>query len=62
MVQNRGIFRRNTRSRKTRNSVHVPPEWMFTLGQNTQLCRYGVNVPMISAIRQQWHLFAVPAD
>lgn len=36
MVQNRGIFRRNTRSRKTRNSVHVPPEWMFTLGQNTQ--------------------------
>ncbi|ECN5820950.1 hypothetical protein AAO05_22600, partial [Salmonella enterica subsp. enterica serovar Infantis] len=27
-----------------------------------RLCRYGVNVPMISAIRQQWHLFAVPAD
>lgn len=36
MVQNRGIFRRNMRSRKTRNSVHVPPEWMFTLSQNTQ--------------------------
>jgi hypothetical protein len=27
-----------------------------------RLCRYGVNVPMISAIRQQWHLFAIPAD
>ncbi|WP_349290026.1 DUF6685 family protein, partial [Salmonella enterica] len=27
-----------------------------------RLCRYSVNVPMISAIRQQWHLFAVPAD
>ncbi|WP_253299633.1 DUF6685 family protein [Citrobacter cronae] len=26
-----------------------------------RLCRYGVNVPMISAIRQQWHLFAIPA-
>lgn len=36
MVQNRGIFRRNTRSRKTRNCVHVPPGQVFTLGQNTQ--------------------------
>ncbi len=24
-----------------------------------RLCRYGVNVPMISALRQQWHLFAM---
>lgn len=35
MVQNRGIFRRNMRSRRTRNSVHVPPEYLFTLGQKT---------------------------
>jgi hypothetical protein len=27
-----------------------------------RLCRYGVNVRMISALRQQWHLFAIPAE
>lgn len=27
-----------------------------------RLCRFGVNVPMLSALRQQWHLFAIPAD
>ena len=30
--------------------------------EKAKLCRYGVNVPMISVIRQQWHLFAISAD
>ncbi|HEJ7033264.1 TPA: DUF6685 family protein [Serratia marcescens] len=27
-----------------------------------RLCRYSVNARMVSALRQQWHLFAIPAD
>ncbi|MGV2813871.1 DUF6685 family protein [Enterobacter cancerogenus] len=27
-----------------------------------RLCRYDVNVRMISALRQKWHLFTIPAD
>lgn len=36
MVQDRGILIRNTRSRLSRMSVHVRPESVFTLVQNTQ--------------------------
>ncbi|WP_426914548.1 DUF6685 family protein, partial [Serratia bockelmannii] len=27
-----------------------------------RLCRYSVNAWMASALRQEWHLFAIPAD
>lgn len=27
-----------------------------------RLCRYSVNVSMITALRQKWHLYAIPAD
>lgn len=27
-----------------------------------RLCCYSVNVPMITALRQKWHLYAIPAD
>ncbi|WP_367892899.1 DUF6685 family protein (plasmid) [Enterobacter asburiae] len=34
----------------------------ITVPLTGRLCRYSANVPMITALRQKWHLYAIPAD
>jgi len=39
-----GTLSQKTRSRKTRISVHVQPEWVFTMSQNTQFAHWNGEV------------------